>query len=65
MRKNSRTHLLPVAIFPAILPALVVPILRNLKLPDYVVGATMGFCIGLAIVGIAFMLEIGRCSTDG
>lgn len=66
MRKNPKARFLPIVIFPAVMPALLVPILRSLQAPDYVLGGTIGLCIGLAIVGLALMVKSNyRCSTDG
>jgi hypothetical protein len=65
MRKNSRTRFLPVVIFPAILPAILMPVMRSLQVPDFVIGFTMGSCIGLTLVGIYWMIKGNKdCSTD-
>jgi hypothetical protein len=57
MRKNPKTRFLPIVILPAILPALLMPVLRSLEVPDSVLGGTMGFSIGLAIVGLIWMVK--------
>ena len=57
MRKNPKTRFLPIVILPAIMPALLMPVMRTLHAPDSEVGAAMGFFIGLAIVGLIWMLK--------
>jgi uncharacterized RDD family membrane protein YckC len=65
VRKKPKTRFLPSVIFLPILPALLVPILTDLHVPDNVLGGTPGFFIGLSIVGFVWMIErSGRGSTD-
>jgi len=56
MRKNPKARFLPVIILPAIMPAILLPVLSG-HVPDSILGATMGFSIGLAIVGVAWMAK--------
>lgn len=65
MRKNPKARFLPLVILPAVMPALLMPTRRSLQVPDYILGSTMGFFIGIAIVGFAWMIKgNSRCSTD-
>ena len=65
MRYNPKARFLPIVILPAIMPALLLPVLVSIHAPDYVMGGAMGFFIGIAIVGFAWMLRSNhRRSTD-
>lgn len=63
MGKNPKARFLPIVILPAILPAILLPTLRSLQVSDDVLGGTMGVFIGLAIVGLVWMVKSNnRCS---
>jgi hypothetical protein len=65
MQKNAKARVLPIVILPAIMPAILLPIAASHHVPDYLLGGAMGFFIGLAIVGLFWMIKRnGRCSTD-
>ncbi|MEN2791603.1 hypothetical protein ABC974_18350 [Sphingomonas oligophenolica] len=57
MRKNAKARFLPIVMLPAIMPAVLVPPMLLLHVPDYVLGIAMGVFIGLAGVGIAWMAK--------
>ena len=57
MRRNPKARFLPIVILPAIMPAVLLPVLVSIHAPDYVMGGAMGFCIGIAIVGFVWMLK--------
>ncbi|GGA37940.1 hypothetical protein [Sphingomonas psychrolutea] len=64
MTTNSRVRFLPIVMIPAILPAVVMPAMRN-YVPANMLAAAMGVSIGLAIVGLAWMIRGGcGCSDD-
>ena len=61
--KNARTRYLPLVIVPAIMPAVVMPVLVSQHVPDNLIGAAMGISIGLAILGLVRMNRGGgRCA---
>ncbi|RYF11015.1 MAG: hypothetical protein EOO77_20330 [Oxalobacteraceae bacterium] len=61
--KNARTRYLPLVIVPAIMPAVVMPVLASQHVPDTLIGAAMGISIGLAILGLVRMKRGGgRCA---
>ncbi len=63
MDKNPGARLLPLVIGPAIMPALLLPMMANRHLPDYVQGGTMGVFLGLSIGGLFWMVRRnGRCA---
>ena len=65
MRCNPKARFLPIVILPAIMPAVLLPVLMSIHAPGYVMGGAMGFFIGIAIVGFAWMLRSNhRRSTD-
>ncbi len=57
MRKNPRARMLPLVIMPAIMPALLLPMMANTQLPDYAKGGTLGFFLGLSLVGLFWMVK--------
>ncbi len=57
MRKNPKARFLPIVVLSAIMPAILLPALRTLQVPDYILGATTGIFIGLAIVGLVWMVK--------
>ncbi|RMB39194.1 hypothetical protein C8J47_0118 [Sphingomonas sp. PP-F2F-G114-C0414] len=62
--KNARTRYLPLIIAPAIMPAVLMPVLVSQHLPDILIGGAFGVSIGLAIVGLVRMKRGGgRCAT--
>jgi hypothetical protein len=64
MRNNPRVRFLPVVMFPSILPAVLMPAMRQ-YVPANLLAAAMGVSIGLAMVGLAWMINgKRRCSTD-
>jgi hypothetical protein len=63
VRKNPRTRFLPLVIAPAIMPAVLLPLLRSLEVSNAVLGGVMGLFIGLAIVGLAWMIKGSNCSS--
>ena len=66
MKKNSNARLLPLLIAPAILPAILLPVMLGHDVPDGLIGATMGFFIGLALVALVFMTRRNsRCAPPG
>ncbi len=64
MKTNSRVRFLPIVMIPAILPAVMMPAMRN-HLPVDLLAAAMGVSIGLAIIGLAWMIRGGRRCSDG
>lgn len=61
---NARARYLPLVIVPAIMPAVLMPVLVNQHVPDNLIGGAMGVSIGLAIVGLVRMKRGGgRCAT--
>ncbi len=62
--KNSKARFLPVVMLPAIMPAVLTPLLVNLHVPDSMIGGAVGVSIGLAIVGVIRMAKGGRCLPD-
>ncbi|KTT67963.1 hypothetical protein [Sphingomonas sanguinis] len=61
--KNARTRYLPIVIVPAIMPAVLTPLLVSQHVPDNLIGGAMGVSIGLAIVGLVRMKRgPGRCA---
>lgn len=66
MRKNARVRFLPIVIVPALMPALLLPMLTRFHLPDSALGGSMGFFVGLALAGFIWIIK-GKtgCSTDG
>ena len=63
MTTNSRVRFLPIVMIPSILPAVVMPAMRN-YVPANMLAAAMGVSIGLAIVGLAWMIKGGRGCPD-
>lgn len=57
MRKNPRARMVPLVIVPAIMPALLLPMMANTQLPDYVKGGALGFFLGLSLVGLLWMVK--------
>ena len=55
MKTNSRVRFLPIVMIPAILPAVMIPAMRN-YLPADLLAAAMGVSIGLAIIGLGSRL---------
>lgn len=53
--KNARARYLPLIIFPAIMPAVLTPVLVSQHVPSDLIGGVMGVSIGLAIVGLVWM----------
>lgn len=45
------------------MPAVLLPLLRSLEVSDAVLGGVMGLFIGLAIVGLAWMIKGSDCSS--
>ena len=56
-------RLLPLVIIPAMLPAVLFPVLQSLHAPDAVLGGTMGVLIGLAVLGLIRITRDTRCTT--
>jgi hypothetical protein len=57
MRKNPKYRLLPVVIAPAIMPAILLPLMLANHVSDNLIGGTLGFFIGLAIVALSWMAK--------
>ena len=57
MTRNSKTRFLPLVIFPALMPAILFPALRATHVSGVALGAAAGFCIGLPVVGIVWMVK--------
>ena len=55
MRKNSNARILPLVIVPAVIPAIMFPVMSGHRVPDGLIGAAFGFFIGLAVIALAFM----------
>ena len=53
--KNSRAALLPLAIMPAVMPAIFLPLLHQVHVADSLLGLGAGFLIGLSLVSIIAM----------
>ena len=51
------THLLPVIIVPAIIPAVLMPLMMNHYVPNNLIGGAMSVLIGLAVVGLLSMMR--------
>ena len=65
MKKDPRARFLPLVILPAIMPAMLMPVVLNHHVSDGLLGGAMGVPIGLAIGGLVWMKKGGRrCSTD-
>ena len=65
MRYNPKARFLLIVILPAIMPALLLPVLGIIHAPDYVMDGAMGFFIGISIVGFVWILRSNnRRSTD-
>ncbi|MEA3039005.1 MAG: hypothetical protein QOE79_1518 [Sphingomonadales bacterium] len=63
MRKSSNSRLLPVVLAPAVMPAILLPLMLANHVSDNVIGGTLGFFIGLAVVALAWMAKGGsRCA---
>ena len=63
MKTNSRVQFLPIVIIPATLPAIVMPAMRN-YVPTKMLAAAMDVSIGLAIVGLGWMIKGRRGCPD-
>lgn len=59
-RKNPRVAYLPIVIMPAVAPSIMLPLLHASHVPDYVQGLAVGFPIGLALVGLIWMIRGNR-----
>lgn len=59
MKTNPRVRFLPIVMLPAIMPAVLMLAARH-HVPDTLLGAGMGVSIGLAIVGLVWMIRDGR-----
>ncbi|MGN5375885.1 hypothetical protein [Sphingomonas hankookensis] len=61
--KNAKTRYLPLVIVPAIMPAVLMPLLVSQHVPANLIDGAMGVSIGLAIVGLVRMKRgRGRCA---
>lgn len=56
-RKNERIAYLPIVILAAVTPAVMGPLLQAIHLQDSVKGLAMGIPIGLALVGLIWMIR--------
>jgi hypothetical protein len=66
MKKYSNSRLLPIVIAPAVMPAILLPLMLASHVPDNVIGGTLGFFIGIAVVALAWMAKGGsRCAPGG
>lgn len=54
MHRNARERYLPVAMFPAIMPVIMLPGIKA-DLPPYLYYGIWTFSLGLAIIGIIWM----------
>lgn len=62
MPKNLKARFLPIVVITAVMPAILMPVMASSHMPSALIGATMGFSIGLALVGLVWMLkQKGRC----
>lgn len=59
-RKNPRIAYLPIIVVPAVVPAIMLPLMHAFPMPDYAKGLTMGFPIGLALIGLIWMIRGNR-----
>ena len=60
-KRNRR--FLPVAILPAILPIVLLPVMLGAHVPDEVIGVSFGFFIGLSAVALFWMVKRNpRCA---
>lgn len=59
-RKNLRTAYLPIIVVPAVAPAIMLPLMHAHHMPDYAQGLATGFPIGLALVGLIWMIRGNR-----
>ena len=64
MSTNPRIRFLPIVMVPAILPAVLMPTMRQ-YVPANLLAAAMGVSIGLAIVGLAWIIKGKRGSSTG
>lgn len=55
MRKKASRALVMVAIFPAILVSITLPLLVSRHVPDMVLGGVAGCLIGLSLLAIVFV----------
>jgi hypothetical protein len=66
MRKKPNARYLPLMILPAVIPGALLPLMAGGPVPDYVLGGTYGFAIGLSAVGLFWMAKNrGRCAPPG
>ena len=66
MTKNPKIRFAPLIILPAIMPAVLLPVLRSSQISDAALGGIMGIFIGLALVGLSWMIKGNSCSSpDG
>ncbi len=56
-RRNTRIAYLPIVIILAVAPAIILPLMHAVAMPDYVKGLATGFPIGLALVGLVWMIR--------
>jgi hypothetical protein len=59
-RKNPRMAYLPIVVIPAVAPSVMLPLLHSSHMPDYAQGLAMGLPIGLALIGLVWMLRGSR-----
>jgi hypothetical protein len=57
MPKKPTARFLPIIILSAVTPAILMPVMTSSHVPDALIGATMGFSIGLAFVGLIWMVK--------
>ena len=57
MRDKTNARFLPIVIAPAVMPAILLPIMVSNHVPGDVLGATFGFFIGLAILALVWIAK--------
>lgn len=65
MHNSPRRRFLPLILFPAVMPAILLPVLANHHLPDALLGLGTGISLGLALVGLVWIRQgKRRCSPE-
>jgi hypothetical protein len=66
MREKPNARYLPLMILPAVIAGALLPLMASGHVPDYVLGGTYGFVIGLSAVCLFWMAKNrARCARPG
>ncbi|WP_305098422.1 hypothetical protein [Croceibacterium aestuarii] len=63
--RNPRARFLSIVVMPAVLPAILLPLLGKLELSDAALGAVVGVPIGLALAGLVWMAKGKKACATG